>query len=77
MKNKGILLFLIIFLVVVAAAGVFVYWQKHSQEQEQEAQATESASLGSEIYDSAQNPVKDKLPETNPFENAKTNPFAE
>lgn len=31
-------------------------------------------SLGGDIHDSA-NPVKDRLPETNPFQETETNPF--
>lgn len=73
MKNKAILVVLV--LVVLAIAGGFIYWQNQKQVEQQETES--SASLGSEIYESTQNPVKDKIPETNPFEEAKINPFAE
>lgn len=31
--------------------------------------------LGEQVFEKSQNPIKDKLPETNPFENEKVNPL--
>lgn len=33
--------------------------------------------LGAQLYDKSQNPIVDKLPETNPFAERETNPFEE
>jgi len=64
-------------LVVAVAAGVLIYQRTQQAVEQKQAEAASSASLGGDIYESSQNPVKDKLPETNPFEGAKINPFAE
>lgn len=74
-------------LLVVAGAGVR-YWQKKSSapasqpisqaQPASQAQADQKAvdiSLGSQILQKTQNPLKGKLPPTNPFEKAETNPL--
>jgi len=65
---------LLLMLTVALAVAAAAYWyfaiykgQSNGQEAPQ--------SLGAKLYEQAQNPVKDKLPSTNPFEGAKVNPF--
>ena len=81
MQNKGFVHLILPLLIVVAlAGGGYFYWQSYQDKKTEEAaqeQATQEASLGAEVYESGQNPVKDKLPSTNPFEEAKINPFEE
>ena len=63
---------LIIGVVVLVLAGVGIwYWQ--SRKAAPTAPATEK-NLGAQVFEKAQNPIKDKLPETNPFK-VETNPF--
>lgn len=74
--------------VLLATGGVgFWYWQKSSGPVTEtgngirtssisELSPTEvKESLGAEIVDQIQNPLKGKLPPTNPFEKAETNPL--
>ena len=58
----------IILAVILAAAGTW-YWQKKTP-----APREESGGLGARIFDTAQNPLKERVPDTNPF-SADTNPF--
>lgn len=63
---------------VLALVGIgFWYWQKKSPapvSPTQINQKTADISLGSQILTKTQNPVRDKLPETNPFQ-TETNPL--
>jgi len=85
-KSKPIIFISIIVVAAVAAAG-FWYWQNKksaltpttsapagvsTQEQIQENVA---GGLGGSIFEKSQNPIVDKLPETNPFEKIEINPL--
>lgn len=65
----------IIVLALVLAGAGYWYWQKGSATSgpagEEEPPA---ASIGAEIFEKTENPVKGEVPETNPF-GAGTNPF--
>lgn len=56
--------------IVLAAAGIW-YWQRRQSAPPAE---TPAQTIGGELFEKAQNPLKDELPQTNPFK-AKTNPF--
>ena len=68
-KTKIILVVAIAVLVIIAGAG-FWYWPG----KEGVLPPPEPESLGEKIFEKAQNPIKDELPQTNPFE-TKSNPF--
>ncbi|MBI2051587.1 hypothetical protein HYT33_02375 [Candidatus Roizmanbacteria bacterium] len=65
MRKKGKLfpIVLVVFLILVIVVGL--WWWKGK---------TTTKPLGSQIYQQVQNPLKGKIPETNPF-TVKTNPF--
>lgn len=60
---------IVVLVVVVLAAGLW-YWLKKESSPDSAAEH----GLGAQIFDRAQNPLGEKLPETNPFA-ADTNPF--
>ncbi len=60
----------IIILLGVGGVG-FWYWSKSRQ-----APVIEAPTLGSEIFEKTQNPLKGKLPDTNPFDD-QPNPFGD
>lgn len=59
-----------ILVVALIAAGIW-YWQRRRPAPPAEVPAQ---SIGAELFEKAQNPLKGELPETNPFQ-AETNPF--
>lgn len=59
----------IILAVLLAAAGAW-YWQKNQSASPQE----EPSGIGAQIFDAGQNPLKERMPDANPF-SADTNPF--
>ncbi len=61
----------ILILAVLVAAGAYWYFAKYKGQSEPPV----AEGLGAKVYEQAQNPVKDKLPSTNPFEEVKVNPF--
>ena len=61
----------IVFVVVVVIAGGFWYWQYGFGPT---IEKNETVGLGTQIFESTQNPIKGRLPATNPFA-VKTNPF--
>jgi len=81
-KLKPIIFASIIVVVAVAAAG-FWYWQNKksaptstiSAPEEVFTQEKVTGGLGANIVEKSQNPISDKLPETNPFEKVEINPF--
>ncbi|MBI2010812.1 MAG: hypothetical protein HYS89_01070 [Candidatus Colwellbacteria bacterium] len=64
--------------VLLIALGGIWYWKSRKVEESTPAVTEEedeaSATLGAEIFEKSENPIKDEVPETNPFE-AETNPF--
>lgn len=59
--------------ILLVAGGVgFWYWSKGRQA----PSAPEVPTLGSEIFEKTQNPLKGKLPDTNPFDD-QPNPFGD
>ncbi|MBI4132308.1 MAG: hypothetical protein HY474_01615 [Candidatus Sungbacteria bacterium] len=75
--NKSRLIAALVLAAALAAAGIW-YWQRRSVKPPEVPAQT----IGGEIYEKAQNPLKDELPETNPFKteanpfkNTETNPF--
>ncbi|HEY4496629.1 MAG TPA: hypothetical protein VI432_00565 [Candidatus Paceibacterota bacterium] len=73
MKIMGInkLLVYVGVIIVLALSGFFI-WQLTISPEEEPVPA--STGLGTELYEEAQNPLNEKLPETNPFD-ANANPF--
>ena len=81
------LFFIVIGIVAVAFLGLggFWFWSQKGQQinfpqsfvpgAKELSSAEVEESLGSQILEQIQNPLKGKLPPTNPFENAKTNPL--
>lgn len=61
--------------VVVFAGIVFWYVQTRKAPEIPGLIPREEASLGAQLFEEAANPVKEKFPETNPFEAAETNPL--
>ena len=69
--------------IIIVIALVLFFWLRPDQPSElgDDSSVVETDSLGGELLESAQNPIKDKVAETNPFEtesnpfSAETNPF--
>ena len=72
---------ILIIIIVVVVALVLFFWLRSDQSSQPETDLTESNSLGAELLEESQNPIRDKVAETNPFETeanpfgAETNPF--
>lgn len=60
----------LVLVVFVLAAGIIWYWRKQSMVPREEERG-----LGAEVFEKAQNPIGERLPDTNPF-SADTNPFS-
>ena len=73
MENKRPLPLIVVVALLLIAGAVFLYRSKTKVEVAPPASPT-SETLGEKIYEKAQNPIKDELPQTNPFE-TKVNPF--
>lgn len=58
--------------VAVVAAWYFLF--RTTPEPLPDTTATQGSGLGAQIFESAQNPLKNEVPDTNPF-SAETNPF--
>lgn len=77
MKNK--LPIIIVVIVILLAAG-FWFWAKKKVTPPTPVPSTvysqekTTGGLGGNIFEKSQNPISDKLPETNPF-GGKVNPF--
>lgn len=70
MDQRAKILAAAVLAIVVIGAGVW-YWQRRKA-----PVPPPPPSIGGEIFEKAQNPLKDELPQTNPFK-AETNPFKE
>lgn len=66
MDSKPRLIALAAVAIALIAAGIW-YWQRRSPE-------NPAGTIGADLFEKAQNPLKDELPQTNPFK-AETNPF--
>lgn len=66
MELKPRLIALAVAAIALIAAGIW-YWQRRQPEALDQG-------IGAELFEKAQNPLKDELPQTNPFK-AETNPF--
>lgn len=82
-KSKPIVIAVVIALVIAGGIG-FWYWQKKgglgtgrqaSPSARELSPAEIGGSLGGQLFEKTQNPIKDKLPPTNPFEKTETNPL--
>lgn len=73
-NNKLYLILGAVILFAAVAAGTW-YWNRSSKHPEPvPAPETDTSELGAQIFEQAQNPVNERIPETNPF-NTDTNPF--
>lgn len=63
-KRFFIVLLVVLVLILVAGVGFWLWKGKTT---------FKTSNIGEKIYEKTQNPLKDKLPETNPFD--KANPF--
>lgn len=70
MDQRAKLVAVIILAAALIAAGIW-YWQRRQPAPPAE---TPVEAIGGELFEKAQNPLKDELPQTNPFK-AETNPF--
>lgn len=82
MMTKKVFMIIVVACAIVAA-GVW-YWMSRAPEELSEAVSEDGAQvealapaeqLGGDLLEKAQNPLKDELPQTNPFTGAETNPF--
>ncbi|KKS37058.1 MAG: hypothetical protein A3G49_00705 [Candidatus Sungbacteria bacterium RIFCSPLOWO2_12_FULL_41_11] len=75
--NKKLLIIVLIAAVVIIGGG-FWYWQKSGEVQApvsvEKTPEQKVEELGGKILESVQNPIKEELPEINPFK-PQTNPF--
>lgn len=79
MKNKLSISIIIVVIIILLAAGIW-YWQSKKVSPQAPVSSTvysqekTTGGLGGNIYEKSQNPISDKLPETNPF-GGNVNPF--
>lgn len=73
-QNKNLLIGGVMLLVIAAVAVVWYVRRATAPEPLPETTATQETGLGAQIFESAQNPLKNEVPDTNPF-SAETNPF--
>jgi len=67
-KSKTTIIAVVVTLVIVAGVGLW-FWSKSKQAPSPSPE--EASSLGSEIFDKAQNPLEGQVPDANPFKNQK------
>lgn len=67
-KLNPLVIGVIILVLLLVGAGIW-YWRSKKI-------AVPPTGLGSQLFERAQNPLQNKLPETNPFQ-AETNPFSD
>lgn len=79
MDNKAFISITVIVLVLVAGGAGFWYWFARIDEAplplSAGLQENVGGGLGANIFAKSQNPIVDKLPETNPFEKIEINPL--
>ena len=73
--NKSVITGVIILVIILVGAGVWWYAKNQTAPLPEGADTAKSeGGLGAQIFEGAQNPLKNDVPETNPFA-APTNPF--
>jgi len=78
--NRKLLIIVLAAAIIVLVGGGFWYWQKSREVEVQVPVSVEKTpeekveEFGGKILERVQNPLKEKLPETNPFK-PQTNPF--
>lgn len=74
-KNNMNLIIAVIVIAVLILAGAW-WWQKNKKPETTSPQIGEQepAGLGGQLYESVNNPIEGKVPETNPFK-TETNPL--
>lgn len=72
MHQKGNIALILLIILLVLAGVVFFLISKGTIKNPLQ-KSSPNSNLGSQIFDKTQNPLEDKIPETNPF--AKLNPF--
>lgn len=70
LQKKNLIIIGVLALVLLLLIGVFLFWMMSSNKKiaGQLSDEAVSAGLGAQLLEKAQNPIKDKLPETNPFQ---------
>ncbi len=72
--------------IIAILLGGFFYWQSLQTKKLLQAPAANvkpspaagaSQSLGAQVYEQSQNPVKDQVPENNAFKNSSANPVSQ
>ncbi|MDP3973765.1 MAG: hypothetical protein Q8P92_02945 [Candidatus Daviesbacteria bacterium] len=64
---------LILLIILLVLAGVVFFLISKGIVKNPLQNSSPNSSLGAQIFEKTQNPIQDKIPETNPF--AKVNPF--
>ena len=68
-------LYIAIVIIVIAGAGAaWWYWYRAPEPLPDTTAGQEAGGLGAQIFEGTQNPIKNDVPETNPFA-ADANPF--
>ncbi len=63
-----------VIIIITAAVGAWWYWYRAPEPLPDTMAGQEAGGLGAQIFEGAQNPLKNDVPETNPFA-ADANPF--
>ena len=72
MSQKGNIVLILLILILVLAGGAFFLVSKGIVKNPLQ-KSSPNSSLGTQIFEKTQNPIQDKIPQTNPF--SKVNPF--
>ncbi|TSC74573.1 MAG: hypothetical protein G01um101444_259 [Parcubacteria group bacterium Gr01-1014_44] len=73
-QSKSLMIVGVVITLLVAGGIGFWYWSKSKQTLP--SQTPEAPTLGSEIFEKTQNPIKGQVPDTNPFDD-QPNPFGD
>lgn len=72
MSQKGNIVLISLILLLILAGGAFFLISKGIVKNPLQ-KSSSNTNLGAKIFEKTQNPIQDKIPETNPF--SKVNPF--
>ncbi|MBI2011069.1 MAG: hypothetical protein HYS89_02500 [Candidatus Colwellbacteria bacterium] len=84
MGNKKLITIIVVLILLALGAGFWFWSQKGGRgispqlsvpTAKELSPAEIKGSLGGQIFEQTQNPLKNKLPPTNPFEKTETNPL--